>query len=215
MIRIRRHLLASVAIFLFCSSLLAQSPRSSSAKTRTNQSASHGRTQPRSNVTPIARPWKRPTRKSPAEVKAHSELMKNLEYLTTQIGPRLTGSPQMQAASAWTLKRFQDYHIDAHLETTEIAHGWTRGAETAEITSPIQRRIGIHAFGWSKATEGEITGNVMALNIAKPSDLEPYKGKLKGAIVMLRKPYDLSQEGPEPGERLRRRHCSRARHTAT
>src|SRR5581483_5283878 len=39
-----------------------------------------------------------------AEVKAHSELVKNLEYLSTQIGPRLTGSPQMQAASDWTLK---------------------------------------------------------------------------------------------------------------
>src|SRR5579862_2879699 len=89
------------------------------------------------------------------EVQAHSELLKNLEYLTTQIGPRLTGSPQMQAASQWTLQRFQDYHVEAHLETAEIAHGWTRGVETAEITSPIQRRIGIHAFGWSKATNGE------------------------------------------------------------
>ena len=33
------------------------------------------------------------------EVEAHSQLMKNLEYLTTSIGPRLTGSPQMQAAT--------------------------------------------------------------------------------------------------------------------
>ena len=80
-----------------------------------------------SNVRLIAKPWRRPTRRSPHEVKAHSELVKNLEYLTTQIGPRLTGSPQMQAASQWTLKRFQDYGVDAHLETTEIAHGWTRG----------------------------------------------------------------------------------------
>ncbi len=132
------------------------------------------------------------------EVKAHSELMKNLEYLTTQIGPRLTGSTQMQAASQWTLKRFQDYHVEAHLETAEIAHGWTRGTETAEITSPIQRRIGIHALGWSKATDGEITGNVMALNITAASDLDQYKGKLKGAIVMLRKPYDVSQQDPNP-----------------
>src|SRR5690348_5649485 len=29
------------------------------------------------------------------EVKTHSELMKNLEHLTTEIGARLTGSPQM------------------------------------------------------------------------------------------------------------------------
>src|SRR5208337_2717932 len=41
------------------------------------------------------------------EVKAHSELIKNLEYLTTRIGPRLTGSAQMQEASNWTLKRFR------------------------------------------------------------------------------------------------------------
>src|SRR5713226_1453893 len=37
-----------------------------------------------------------------AEEQAHSELMKNLEHLTTQIGPQLTGSKQMQDASAWT-----------------------------------------------------------------------------------------------------------------
>ncbi|HKT52108.1 MAG TPA: hypothetical protein VJV96_17530, partial [Candidatus Angelobacter sp.] len=52
------------------------------------------------------------------EVKAHSELMKNLEYLTSNIGARLTGSKQMQEASGWTLQRFKDYGIAAHLETT-------------------------------------------------------------------------------------------------
>src|SRR5579864_1042561 len=98
-----------------------------------------------------------------AEVQAHSELVKNLEYLTTQIGPRLTGSPQMQQASAWTLKRFQDYGVDAHLETAQIAHAWTRGADTAEITAPIQRRIEVRSLGWSKATEGEVTARVFVL----------------------------------------------------
>ena len=145
------------------------------------------------------------------EVKAHSELVKNLEYLTTQIGPRLTGSPQMQAASDWTLKRFKDYGVDAHLETAEIAHAWTRGLETAEITSPIQQRIGIRAFGWSKATNGEISGNVVLLDIKNPSDFDQYKGKLKGAIVMMRKPVDMSKEEANPGERLRRGHSASPR----
>src|SRR5450631_4458623 len=130
------------------------------------------------------------------EVKSHSELMKNLEYLTTQIGPRLTGSPQMQAASEWTLKRFKDYGVAAHLETAEIAHAWTRGVESAEITSPLQRRIGIHALGWSKATEGEVSGSVMVVDIQKPADFDQYKGKLKGAFVLMGKPRDLSKEDP-------------------
>src|SRR5271157_3925759 len=132
------------------------------------------------------------------EVKAHSELIKNLEYLTTQIGPRLTGSPQMQAASNWTLKRFRDYGVDAHLETAEIAHAWTRGLETAEITSPIQKRVGIRALGWSRATNGEISGNVVLLDLKNPSDFDQYKGRLKGAIVMMRKPVDMSEEESNP-----------------
>jgi hypothetical protein len=72
------------------------------------------------------------------EVKAHSELVKNLEYLTTQIGARLTGSPQMNRASDWTLQRFKDYGVSANLESTEVPHSWTRGQDTAEITSPVK-----------------------------------------------------------------------------
>ncbi|HLK33341.1 MAG TPA: hypothetical protein VKT29_09640 [Terriglobales bacterium] len=100
-----------------------------------------------------------------AEVKAHSELMKNLEYLTTEIGPRLTGSPQMQAASQWTLKRFRDYGIAAHLETTQIAHAWTRGQDTAAILSPINRAVPIRSFGWGRATPGAVTGAVELVEV--------------------------------------------------
>ena len=132
------------------------------------------------------------------EVKAHSELMKNLEYLTTQIGPRLTGSPQMQQASDWTLKQFQSYGVDAHLETATIDRAWTRGVETAAITSPIQRNIGIRAFGWSKATSGDVTAKVVAVEVNEPSDFDLYRGKLKGAIVLVSKPADLSKAEPNP-----------------
>ena len=192
MSRIRRRLPAYVAILLFCVSLLARpqeavpqgptpaAPQSASVRTSEQREA-------------YRRAMEDADQKIADEVQTHSELINNLEYLTTQIGPRLTGSPQMQAASQWTLKRFQDYHVEAHLETAEIAHSWTRGVETAEITSPIHRRIGIHALGWSKATDGEITGNVVILNIKTPSDFDQYKGKLKGAIVLFRPPSDLSK----------------------
>ncbi len=197
MIRIRRHFLAYVAILLLSSSLLAQSPEAArQGPTQAPPQVAAERSQQQRDT--YRKAMEEADHKIAVEVAVHSELMKNLEYLTTQIGPRLTGSPQMQAASQWTLKRFQDYHVEAHLETAEIAHGWTRGVETAEITSPIQRHIGIHALGWSKATDGEITGEVIALNIIGPSDLEQYKGKLKGAIVLLHRPADLSKVDPNP-----------------
>src|SRR6185437_2600603 len=133
-----------------------------------------------------------------AEVKAHSELVKNLEYLTTEIGARLTGSPQMNRASEWTLQRFKNYGVDAHLETTEIPHAWTRGQDTAEITAPIQKSVEIRSLGWSKATEGAISGSVLFLNVDDPKELDKYKGKLKGAILLTRKPAELPPEAEVP-----------------
>jgi carboxypeptidase Q len=187
---LRRQALASIAIALFTASLLAQQGQTSPQTSAPPQAAT-SRTDAERDA--YRKAMEDADQKIADEVKAHSELMKNLEYLTTQIGARLTGSPQMQAASDWTLKRFKDYGVDAHLETTEIPHSWTRGLETAEITSPIQKRIGIHAFGWSKATNGDVSGPVVMLDVDKPSDIDQYKGKLKGKIVMLRKPADMSK----------------------
>jgi len=132
-----------------------------------------------------------------AEVKSHSELMKNLQYLTTEIGPRLTGSKQMQQASDWTLKRFRDYGVDAHLETTEIPHAYYRGADTAEITTPVSRRIEVRSMGWSKATPGEVSGPVAAVKMESMEDLSRFKGKLKGAIVLLNKPTEIPVDPEE------------------
>ena len=193
MTRCRRLLPALAAIILFASRSLAQYPETS--QQQTPQAPPQRTPQQRAAY---RKAMEEADQKIAAEVKGHSELIKNLEYLTTQIGPRLTGSPQMQAASDWTLKRFHDYGVDAHLETAKIAHSWTRGLETAEITSPIQRRIGIHGFGWSKATDGEISGNVVLLDIKSPSDLGQYKGRLKGDIVMMRKPVDMSKKEANP-----------------
>src|SRR5947209_8752772 len=132
------------------------------------------------------------------EVKAHSELIKNLEYLTTQIGARLTGSPQMNRASDWTLQRFKDYGVSANLETTEVPHSWTRGQDTAEITAPVKKNIEIRSLGWSKATDGPVSGNVYFVNSDNPADVQKYKGKLKGAIVITRPPAELPAETEIP-----------------
>lgn len=132
-----------------------------------------------------------------AEVAAHSELMKNLEYLSTEIGPRLTGSPQMQRASEWTLQRFKDYGLDAHLETDNVPHAWYRGDDTAEIVSPMQHMIGVRSMGWSKATSGEVTGPVYFLGADPAADVERLKDKLKGAVVCMGPPVELANAEAE------------------
>jgi carboxypeptidase Q len=197
MTQARRRSLAPLAVLLFSGVMIAQSAPAAPANAAPPATAAAS---PRTaeQRTGYRKAMEDADQNIAAEVAAHSELMKNLEYLTTQIGPRLTGSPQMQSASEWTRKRFADYGIDVHLETAQIDHGWTRGLETAEITSPIQQRIGIHALGWSKGTNGPVSGPVVMVDVQKPEDFDQYKGKLKGAIVMMRKPVDLSKLDPNP-----------------
>jgi carboxypeptidase Q len=119
------------------------------------------------------------------EIKVHSELVKNLEYLSTQIGPRLTGSPQMQKASQWTLQRFQDYKLDAHLESTEVPHAYYRGDDSAEILTPVSRLVPIRSIGWSKATDGAVTGPVVFLDFKTLADMDKPPSNWKGAILCL------------------------------
>ena len=42
-----------------------------------------------------------------AEIRDHSEVMDNLEYLSDRIGPRLTGTPELKQANDWTVEMFR------------------------------------------------------------------------------------------------------------
>jgi hypothetical protein len=104
----------------------------------------------------------------------------------------------MQAASQWTLKRFHDYGMDANLETTQVPHAWTRGMDTAEIISPIQRHIEIRSLGWSKATDGIVNGQVVVMESQSPEAIAAVKDKLKGAIVLMGRPSVVPLDGEAP-----------------
>jgi hypothetical protein len=128
------------------------------------------------------------------ENQQHSELMKNEEYLTTEIGPRLTGGREMQAATTWTVQRFKDYGVDAHQEDATVDHAWYPGVNTAEIITPWHKVIPIYAEAYSKPTcpEGqgttdaqgrqnpacEISAPVMVLEAGRTPTADDVKGKI-------------------------------------
>jgi len=78
------------------------------------------------------------------EIHDHSELMDNLEYLSDEIGPRLTGSPQLKRANDWTAEMFKKYGLtNVHLESYSIPHAWVRGTASARITAPTEHPLTI------------------------------------------------------------------------
>src|SRR5215471_5129431 len=83
------------------------------------------------------------------EIRDHSELMDNLEYLSDRVGPRLTGSARLKQANDWTAEMFKKYGLtNVHLEAYTIPHAWTRGKAEARIISPTEHaREGARAGG--------------------------------------------------------------------
>lgn len=125
-----------------------------------------------------------------AQVKAdESELKANLQFLTDRIGPRLTGSPQLDKASHWTMERFNEMGLsNARLEPWTIANSWTRGAASGRIVSPAVHMLTLETAGWSVSTKGTVRGPVASIVAEKLEELERYRGKLKGAIVIVGPP---------------------------
>jgi Zn-dependent M28 family amino/carboxypeptidase len=132
------------------------------------------------------------------EIRDHGEVMQNLEYLSDNIGARLTGSSQLKHANDWTAETFRKYGLsNVHLEPWTIAHSWTRGTATARMISPAEHPLTIAAAGWSPSTAGLVRGPVIFVDAKKKEDLEKYKGKLKGAVVIYQEPVNLSPPKPE------------------
>jgi carboxypeptidase Q len=131
------------------------------------------------------------------QVKAdQKDLKTNLQYLADRIGPRLTGSPQLDQASHWTLERFKELGLsNVHLEPWTIANSWTRGPATGRILSPTEEPLTLAGAGWSPSTNGAVRGAVLGLAYEKLEDLEKYRGKLKGAIVLLGHPREMEAPG--------------------
>src|SRR5580765_413643 len=114
-----------------------------------------------------------------------SQVMDHVSWLSDVYGPRLTGSPGIQQASEWTMNRFREWGLaNVHQERWSFGKGWSLVAFTAHLVEPqIQPLIGFPQE-WSSGTKGPVTAHVVRVQIANEADLEKYRGKLRGTIVL-------------------------------
>ena len=117
----------------------------------------------------------------------HSHVMQFAGALTEGIGPRLTGSPNMAKANAWTRDTLTAIGLEnAHLEDWgEFGMGWQQINTWARMVSPDPEPLWLEAAPWSPATKGPVTGEAVFLEVNDARDLEKYKGKMAGKIVLV------------------------------
>src|SRR5436309_11946250 len=132
-----------------------------------------------------------------------SQVMQTLSYLSDVIGPRLTASPNMKRACNWTRETLEKWGMqNAHLEAWgPFGRGWSLKRFSAQITDPQDIPLIAYPKAWSPATNGAITGEVVFLDAKTEADLEKYKGKLKGAIVLTQAPRELKARFEPLGRR--------------
>ena len=117
----------------------------------------------------------------------HSKVMEFGDALANGIGPRLTGSPNMAKANAWTRDTLTAIGLsNAHLEDWgEFGMGWQQINTWARMVSPDSGPLWMQASPWSPATSGPVTGQIAYIPLQDAADLDKWKGKLKGRIVLL------------------------------
>src|SRR5258705_11460967 len=87
----------------------------------------------------------------------HSQVAPVFDYLTVNIGPRLTASPAHRRAAEWTRDRLASYGLtNAHLEPWKFGRGWELQKLTVEMIEPRDLPLIAYADGWSAATNGDI-----------------------------------------------------------
>nr|UXE44374.1 hypothetical protein Hi04_10k_c2220_00007 [uncultured bacterium] len=122
-----------------------------------------------------------------------TQIMKNLQYLSDQIGPRLTGSESLHRANEWAAEMMKSYGLEnVHQEGWEVPTGWERGTAWARVVEPNNgRSLTIASQAWSPGTKGRVVGDVVVIEARTSQDLDKYRGKLKNAIILRGKPADV------------------------
>jgi carboxypeptidase Q len=177
LIMLRRYsAVALLFIFMFPSALLAQQPTQTASAVQAKQPGQQ---------TPAKAPDD-PIERIKDEGMNRSQVMQTLSYLTDVIGPRLTNSPNMKRANEWTRDEMTKWGMrNAHLEAWgPFGRGWSLTRFSAQVIEPQGIPLIAYPKAWSPATNGTVTAEVIYFNAKNEADLEPFKGKLKGAIVL-------------------------------
>lgn len=116
----------------------------------------------------------------------NSKVMEYASTLTDVYGGRVTGSKALKDASEWARKTLADMGLaNARLEPWgPYGRGWNWESATFRMTSPAVAQFVAIPEVWSPGTNGTVKADVVVAKLATQSDLEKWKGQLKGKIVL-------------------------------
>ena len=129
-----------------------------------------------------------------------------VESLTTEVGPRMAGTPAFDRAVAWAQAKFKALGYDkVYLEPVTFPQ-WRRGHENAEVLSPFPQRLLITTLGGSIGTGGK----PLDAEVVEFATLDALKaapaGSLNGKIAYISNRMQRFKDGHGYGPAVAARH---------
>src|SRR5260221_8780777 len=120
-----------------------------------------------------------------------SKVMDILSMLTDVYGPRLSNSPGHKKAAEYAKSTLESWGLqNAVIDQwdEEFGRGWQLKKFNLQTVEPSAFQVISHPKAWSPGVKGTVTTEAVYLEVKDEADLEKYKGKLKGKIVLFSTP---------------------------
>jgi carboxypeptidase Q len=98
----------------------------------------------------------------------HSRIMHTLHMLTDRYGPRVTGTPNHEAAAKWAIAEMTSWGMkNGHLEPWDFGRaGWLNESAMGSIVAPVHENVKFEVLAWTPSTSGAV--NASAIQIVPP-----------------------------------------------
>ena len=156
------------------------------------------------------------------EAMDNSQIMNMLHNYTDVYGPRLTGSPKLEEAGKWSMKKMKEWGFDrTEMEPWDFGSpGWTNERASGHIISPVKDQLTFEVWAWTPGTNGTVTGNAVAIQfptkqlgsnprcVRGPTQeeltnyLNSVKDKVAGGMVLISPPASPGVDFDPPNKRL-------------
>ena len=134
----------------------------------------------------------------------HSQVMENLYYMSEVYGPRVNNSRNHRAAAEWAMQEMKSWGLqNVHLEKWgPFGYGWQIKKFYGALETPAYASLIGFPLAWTPGTNGPVTAEAVLAPLHSEADFAKYRGKLKGKIVLIFDPRELSMHTEPEAHRL-------------
>ena len=119
---------------------------------------------------------------------ANSQLEPLAQFLTDEMGPRLAASQLKLRAEGMVVEKLKEMgfsNVNVEFAYNFPKGGWDNQMNYVAMTAPYYCSFAANPKAWSGSTNGLVKGECVLVDVKTKEDLEKYKGKLAGKIVIM------------------------------